>query len=229
MSTTTRLFLHGSGMGAWVWERVLPLVEGSNLALDLPSLDRDLTPQASAKNIVSDLDRRGVTNVHIVLHSLSGILAPDLGQALGSRLHGLTFVAGVVPEPGQSFAEAQGFPVSLILPVLFAFNHEGIKPSDDVLRKAYGNDLSEGDQQMIIDRCLRDRPAMDLTKITAAVPDVPTVYVRTTLDHSLTPSHQDKMIGRLRAPRVIDIDAGHLVMLSQPQALAKAVAAMELV
>ncbi len=229
MDTATRLFLHGSGMGAWVWERVLPLVRGRNLALDLSSLDRDLTPQASADSIAAELERTGIRDVHVVLHSLSGILAPDLGRVLGPRLRSLTFVAAVVPEPGQSFAEAQGFPVNLILPVLFAFNHDGIKPSDDMLRKAYGNDLSLTDQQLLIDRCRRDRPGMDLTKITAPMPEVPTVYVRTTLDHSLTPAHQDKMIARLKAPSVIDIEAGHMVMLSQPEVLAQAVRALEAV
>ncbi len=227
--SVTRLFLHGSGLGAWVWDRVLPLVPGKNLALDLPSLDEDLTPQACAERIVAELDQLNVADVHVVLHSLSGILAGDLGYCLGRRLHSLTFVAAVIPQPGQSFAGARDFPANLILPVLFAFNKDGIKPTDDMLRKAYGNDLDTADQQLVISRCRPDRPAMDLTKVETPVPDVPAVYVRTTLDQALTPREQAHMIARLNAPHVIDVEAGHLAMLSQPEALSRAVTAMETV
>ncbi len=228
-SSATRLFLHGSGTGAWVWDRVLPQVPGNTLALDLPSLDADLTPRQCAEAICQDLDRRGIGDVHLVLHSLSGILAADLGALLGGRLLSLTYVCAVIAAPSQSFAQARNLPAGLILPLLFAFNKDGIKPSDDMLRKAYGNDLSDADIDMVIDRCRRDRPAMDLTRIDGRVPQVPSIYVRTLRDHALPPKEQDHMIARLRGARVIDIDAGHLAMLSQPEALARAVLAMETV
>lgn len=221
-ASATHLFLHGSGMGAWVWDRVLPHMPGDTLALDLPSLDADLTPRQCAEVLLQDLDRRGAGDIHLILHSLSGVLAGDLGQLLGPRLRSVTYVSAVIAEPGQSFAQARDFPTGLILPVLFAFNKEGIRPSDDMLRKAYGNDLDAADIQLVIDRCRRDRPSMDLTRIEAAVPDVPSVYVRTLRDHALTPKEQAHMIARLTAARVVDIDAGHMVMLSQPQILAQA-------
>ena len=50
---------------------------------------------------------------------------------------------------------------------------------------------------------------------------VPTTYVKLLQDQSVPPEMQDKMIRNLGAPNVVVIDAGHNVMISQPEALAR--------
>jgi hypothetical protein len=56
-------------------------------------------------------------------------------------------------------------------------------------------------------------------------PDLPKTYVKLLRDQSLPPDQQDLLIGNLRdspggAVDVVEIDAGHDVMISRPDALA---------
>jgi pimeloyl-ACP methyl ester carboxylesterase len=43
-------------------------------------------------------------------------------------------------------------------------------------------------------------------------------------DASVSPERQSSMIARLSGPEVVEIDAGHLVMLSKPEQLAAVLA-----
>ena len=53
------------------------------------------------------------------------------------------------------------------------------------------------------------------------VPDgLPRTYVRLRRDASLTLEAQDRMIANLGGADVVDLDAAHLAMISQPVALA---------
>ena len=50
--------------------------------------------------------------------------------------------------------------------------------------------------------------------------DLPRTYVRLLQDASLTVATQDQMIANLGGAEVVDLDAGHMAMISQPAALA---------
>jgi hypothetical protein len=49
---------------------------------------------------------------------------------------------------------------------------------------------------------------------------IPRTYVRLTLDASLTLNTQNQMINNLGDVEVIDLQAGHMAMISQPRVLA---------
>ena len=49
-------------------------------------------------------------------------------------------------------------------------------------------------------------------------------YVKLPQDRTVVPAQQDRMIARLVQPRVHEIDAGHLAMLSAPDALSAVLA-----
>jgi pimeloyl-ACP methyl ester carboxylesterase len=49
---------------------------------------------------------------------------------------------------------------------------------------------------------------------------IPTTYVRLLQDASLTVETQDRMANNAGADEIIDIDAGHMVMISSPEKLA---------
>ncbi len=50
---------------------------------------------------------------------------------------------------------------------------------------------------------------------------IPATYIKLLRDQSVPPELQDTMIQNIGSPRVIVMDTGHNVMISQPQALAK--------
>ena len=49
---------------------------------------------------------------------------------------------------------------------------------------------------------------------------IPRTYIRLLRDASIIPAAQDKMITNLGGAEVIDLDAGHMEMISQPTQLA---------
>ena len=221
----TPVLLHGAGTGGWVWERVMAAMSRPALAPDLPTRERDLSPGECAEDVVRDLDRHGVGDVALVLHSLAGVLGGELAVRLGARLRHVIYLAAVIPPDHGSFAQARGFPTALVLRALFAFGKRRLKPTEPMIRKEYGNDLTEEDVRMLVDRIVPDRPRMLLAPVTAPVPVLPATYVRLTLDRSLKPSEQNRMIARLTGPRVVDVEAGHMAPLSRPEAIAAAIEA----
>ena len=48
---------------------------------------------------------------------------------------------------------------------------------------------------------------------------IPVTYIRTGRDQTLPPEQQDAAIAAVGTPEVIDIDSGHMVMISQPELL----------
>jgi pimeloyl-ACP methyl ester carboxylesterase len=220
------VLLHGAGTGPWVWDRVISALDMPAVALDLHGRDdggRDDggTPEGCALSLAAEIERFGAESVVVVAHSLAGVLAADLSAKLGPRLRRIVFVSAVVPEPGRSFARTMGFPVRLILPLLFRFNRNGLKPSPAMIRDELCNDLDDADTEMVISRYRPEKPGLFLSRVSAPGPEGPTTYVRSTADRSISPAFQSRMIARLGSPRVREVEAGHLAMLSRPTELAR--------
>lgn len=217
----TAVLLHGAGIGAWVWERVTRDLGMPSIALDVPGRTVGATPDGCATELVAELDRRGVGSVMLVFHSLSGVLAPGLATRLRSRLTHCVFVSAVIPPPGRAFVDALGFPNRLILRSLFRFNPGGLKPSPKMIRRELCNDLAEQDTTAVVSRYEAEMPGLYLTPVGGPPASPRCGYVKLLKDRSVLPAQQDQMIARLDNPRVHEIDAGHLAMLSAPASLAE--------
>jgi len=217
----TMVFLHGAGTGAWVWERVIKELSAPAVALDIPGRIDGATPDNCAAALVAELDRRGVNSVVLVLHSLAGVLASGLSTRLEPRLKRCVFIAAVIPPSGGSFVDALGFVNRVVLRVLFKFNPKGLKPSPAMIRRQLCNDLAPQDADQVISCYAAEMPELYLTSA-GVLPLLPnSTYIKLLKDQSLLPLQQDSMRARLDRPLVREMDAGHLVMLSAPAALAQ--------
>lgn len=216
---STIILLHGAGTGAWVWQRVLDTLDVPALALDVPGRSAGVTPDSCAAELMDEIDRRDLSSVVLVLHSLAAVLAPGLAGRLGSRLTNCVFVSGIIPPEDGAFVDALPLPNRLILRVLFKLNRRGLKPSAAMIRRELCNDLSEEDAEMVVSRYEAEMPGLYLTPAGAAPEFVRCAYVKTLQDQCVSPAQQDSMIARLAQPRVHEINAGHLAMLSVPAEL----------
>lgn len=217
----TVVFLHGAGMGAWVWQRIMDILPDPTVALDIPGRSESVTPNDCAAQIVSELDHRGVGSVILVLHSLAGVLAPGLVARLGMRVKRCVFIAAVIPPSGGSFVDALGFINRQILRTLFKLNPKGLKPSPVMIRNELCNNLNPQDTADVISRYSAEMPGLYLTPVDAFSPIVHATYIKLLKDQSVLPAQQDSMLAHLDQPVVRELDAGHLAMLSATMALAK--------
>ena len=89
------------------------------------------------------------------------------------------------------------------------------------------NDMTEEQTQLVLSRTGTEAAAVfgETISRVGIPPDLPKTYVRLLRDQALTPSDQDAAIAALRdspggTVDVVDLDTGHDVMISAPEALA---------
>lgn len=107
----------------------------------------------------------------------------------------------------------------IVLRLLFKFNANGLKPSPSMIEKELCNDLDAETTALVVSRYAAEFPGLYLTPANP-LPPLATTYVKLMNDQSISPVQQDRMIARLGHPRVREIHAGHLAMLSEPRQLA---------
>jgi len=219
----TILLLHGAGTGAWVWERVVPILSAPALALDVPSRLKGVTPDLCADQLVRDLDDRHVGHVLLVVHSLAGVLAGPLASRLGPRLRHMVFVGAVIPRSGGSFVDELPLPNRLIVNTLFFFNRSGLKPSASMIRRELCKDLSGADAATVVERYEPEWPGLYLTPASSSRVPSRAAYVKLLNDKTLPIKQQDRAIRQIDSPRIYELAAGHLPMLGAPEDLAKIV------
>lgn len=222
MGSRSTVFLHGAGIGPWAWERVRARLEGHSIAPEVPGRVVGVTPEGCAQQLAEQMLALDADELVLVAHSLSGVLVPALASRLGSRVVHVVYVACVIPKANQSFLAAVGFPMGLVMRTLFLMRPSGLRPSDSMIRSGLCNDLDDADTADVIARYEAEFPGLYATPVPGPA-IIPSTYGRLTRDGSVAPSAQLKMVSRLKSPDVVEIDAGHLVMLSKPEELARVV------
>jgi len=212
------VLLHGAGLGSWIWEAVLPHLDRPALAIDLPHLG----VEASVEHVLRKIEATVADGVVIVGHSVSGGLAMAVAERLGDRVEGVVMVGAIVPESGQAYVDTLPWSSRTLLRLLYLFKPEGTKPPAGVLAKALCNDLDAATTRAVVARSGIAAPGLFLDPVRWTPPRVHPVYVKLTDDQSdVTPALQERVAARLNA-RVVELDSGHLPMMSQPMSLAAA-------
>jgi len=110
------VLVHGATMGAWVWDQV-----GSFLALggadvqvvDLPAHGDDMTPvdqvtmDAYVARVASVVDASPAP-VHLVGHSLAGMVISQYAELEPEKLESLIYLAAFVPQDGETALQLLG-------------------------------------------------------------------------------------------------------------------------
>jgi len=224
----TFVLVHGGAHGSWCWDRVLPHLNRPAIAVDLPgrgsrpaSLEA-VTLDDFVDAVTEDIENRCDGPVVLVGHSLAGITLPRVAERIPDRLAHLVFVACTVPEEGTAVLddlspdvellakENSEHPVAMTLP-------------DEIASQMFCNDMDEEQTRFVLDHLVAEAwlPMRTPTQLAGLRQGLPATYVKLLQDQSVPPLLQDKMIGNVGAPRVIEMEAGHNAMISEPEALAR--------
>lgn len=227
----TALLIHGAFRGAWLWDRVMPLLIkcGANpVAIDLPGhglrVDErnGINMSSYIEDVVSFIRRNNLRDIVLVGHSMSGIIISKVAEEMPERVRHLVYLGAVVPKDNEALIDLLPMERKESLRRLEGKATEIFGPIE-ALRPMYFTDL-EGEEQDFFLRQLTPQPlAVFFEKIRfRAFPDIsiPRTYIMGMKDKSLPPELTQGFAARLDVEPV-QIDAGHDMMVSRPADIAE--------
>ena len=224
---TPIVLVHGGGFDHRCWDRLVPLLDGPVLAVDLPGRGRHPAPfdavdlAACAEAVAGDVDEAGFDEIVLVGHSLAGCSMPAIVGVLGARVQRCVFVACTVPDDGQSvldtldpeLQELARAAADLVEPVLM---------DGAIAELVLGNDLDADQLAWCVERMVPEVPGLifEPVDLSPLGRPMPRLWVRTLGDTILAPDKQLRGAANVGDCPVVDLAAGHMCMVSQPEALA---------
>jgi pimeloyl-ACP methyl ester carboxylesterase len=225
------VLVHGSWHGAWVWDRVVPLIESAGHAveaLDLPGRGADPRPPATitlddhVARVLEAVDA-GPDPAILVGHSFGGFVISHVAEAAPDRVELLVYLAAFLLRPGETVLDvARSIPP--LVPHLDVREDEGlVAVRPDAAGEVFYNDCSADDSAWAAARLVPE--ALAPRRTPAAVSEdrfgrVPRVYVETNRDRGLQPELQRRMYSASPCREVAALDSGHSPFLSMPDRLA---------
>jgi pimeloyl-ACP methyl ester carboxylesterase len=238
------VLLHGGGTTRRFWDRLVPRLSDSALAVDLPGRGErphdlgSLTVEYEVASVLADIKAAHLDPpIVVVAHSSGGLVVPGVVTALqGAVSHIVLNAASVPPEGGTGLDCMQPRHREGIMSAYQSLKASGKAmltpgpPSDpESFRKTYGVPLSDEDLAFVVDpvRCVVDTMSHYFQPISwRAVPKTPVTYVVNLLDRPVPESLQREMISRLpNPPTVVELESGHIPAVVMPRQFAAIVTA----
>jgi pimeloyl-ACP methyl ester carboxylesterase len=224
---TPMVFVHGGGIDHRCWDPLLPHLAGQAVAIDLPGRGNHPAPLESvtfvdcARAVTEDVDAAGFDELVLVGHSLAGCSMPAIIASLGARVRHAVFIACTVPEDGTSSLDTLDPEIQAWVRDAGDTDELGVM-DETMARIVLGDDLDDAQFAWCFERLVPEAPRLttdpvDLSPLRSAMPRT---WIRTLQDIIVNPEKQLRFAGNVGDCPVIDIDAGHMCMVSQPEATA---------
>jgi pimeloyl-ACP methyl ester carboxylesterase len=224
------VLVHGGGHGAWCWDGVIPHLNGSALAVDLPGRYApeahvaELRHQDFVASVVADIKAKDLDEFVLVGHSMAGGILPGVAAQCADRVRHLVFVSCIVPAEGGILLDIQaGLLRFFALPFKWRLRQQRVlKLPSWMARWVLCNDQTPENSKLIMENQCFEPVSIATERITwVGVPQsIPRTYVKLLRDRALPPSLQEKYAANLGSGRVVPLDAGHDAMISRPRELA---------
>jgi pimeloyl-ACP methyl ester carboxylesterase len=230
----TFVLVHGGGFAASCWEPLLPFLDGDVVAVDLPGrgtrpADLEAVTLADfADAVVAEVEERDLRDVVLVGHSLAGVTLPRVIGRVPERLRHAVFVSCAVPPDGTPVAGVLGTLGPGLAEIAARLGDEIVGENGTLHPKfaaaLFCNDMDADLTAWTLSRMVPEalgivNEPVDLAGVAATT--VPVTYVRLLRDASLVPEAQVRMAANVGDVEIVDLDAGHMAMISRPEALAE--------
>ena len=230
----TYLLIHGALRGAWLWERIIPLIQkrggAKAIAIDLPGHGKRAAGRAGVdmsayiNDVISYIKEKDISDIVLVGHSMSGIIISRVVEEVPERIRHLVYLAAVVPRDGDALVSLLTKERQDTLHKLEGKTKEIYGPIE-ALRPLYFTDLPDGDEK---DSFLKQLTPQPLAVFFEKIPlkrfyslKMPKTYILGLRDKSLPPELTRGFAERLGV-KPVEIDAGHDMMISRPEEVAEA-------
>jgi pimeloyl-ACP methyl ester carboxylesterase len=174
---------------------------------------------------VADIDVAAFEDVILVGHSLAGCSMPAIIGRLGRRVRHAVFVACTVPEDGKSAFDTLDPEMQARARGAERDGEPGVL-SPEMVRSLFGNDLNDEQFAWCLECLVPEAPglvtgAVDLSPLRTPVPST---WVRPLRDAIVDPDKQLTYARNVSAVDLVDLDAGHMCMISKPAELGAIIA-----
>ena len=230
----TFVLVHGGGHGGWCYQRVARLLRAAGHEVYTPSLSglgehtHQLNPDIDLDTHIADitalLHYEDLHDIVLVGHSYGGMVITGVGDRAPERIAELVYLDAATPSNGQSLVDVAG-------PMMLAARAQGrvvdgielvLFPDADAVR--YYGVTDPDDHAWMVDR-LTPHPwkcfeqPLVLTN-EAALRQIPQSHIVCT--QTLTTRDPELMDRARAAGRFWDIDTGHDLMITEPEAVTAA-------
>jgi pimeloyl-ACP methyl ester carboxylesterase len=218
------VLVHGGTCAANIWDEVRPHLRFPAVAVDLPGRGTNpadlatVTLDDCVAAVLAAADAAGFDRVALVGHSLGGVTITETAFRHPERVPSVIYLGALVPTAERSAAH-------LVMGGEDAPSGVMFRMPEEVSRRLFGNDLDEAQWASVAARLVDDTQALMNARVSGMPLRAHRVYIGLTHDVPVPPALVDAMVGVLGADldrRIID--AGHMVMNSQPEVLAGALA-----
>lgn len=233
-TSKTFVIVPGAWSGPYAWEGVKADLERSGdkvVVVQLPGHGSDSTPPQNLTldvyrdKVVSTIDSIG-GQVILVGHSLGGAIISAVAEEIPSKIQRLVYVAGFVPTTGQSALALASTDSTSILGanLLVSENQLTVGVVYDQIVNSFIQDGTEQEQNLVLAN-YRIEPFIPLTNpltLTAAnYGSVNKVYIKTLMDHAITPTLQNRMLAATsRFSAIYQLSTSHSPFLVKPDSVA---------
>jgi pimeloyl-ACP methyl ester carboxylesterase len=177
--------------------------------------------------LAAEIDRSGFDSTILVGHSIGGLLLPGAASRRALKVRHLVFVAASVPPEGGRAIDVLPLGDRLLNRLALVMQKLGVSPPREALermiREHFCNASSEDVLREVLSHPVLHEPAcLAFERVSRrGMPPVPRTYLRLLADGTASVETQDRMAANLGEAAVRSVDADHMVMLSQPEALAR--------
>ena len=231
------VLVHGAHQGPWVWRRLIDALEIPAVTVSLPGRGQrdhhlsNVSLEDCVTAVVEAVAGSGFQRPVLVGHSMSGVVVDIAAERLGADLGAVVAVAASVPAPGR--AQIDQLMPSLYAPV--AKLALGLRPggrfapmsmSSRRAKRMLCNDLDSVITEDLVSR-LQPETAhllLDPSPKHTQRRRGRRIYVVATADKCISPKVQRRSAFAFGATEIVEISAGHEVMLGQPKVLASLIA-----
>lgn len=222
-SKPTVVLVHGAWADGSCWNEVIGHLQEAGLKVvavqnPMSGLAADV---ANVNRVIEDIGG----DVLLVGHSYGGVVITEAGS--NAHVKGLAYVAAFAPGPNQSVnAILSGFPPPVWFPMLHADAGGWVTWPAEAMATYFSAGLPARQQAIL---AASQHPTFggvnnDAVGPTPAWTSHPTTYVVATQDQ-IIPAPLQQHFAQTMGATVVSVDAGHLVMLAEPEAVARAIAA----
>lgn len=225
----TLVLVHGGGLGKECWDPMLPHLEGPVLAVDLPGRGTRPADLSSVTigdfvdAVVDDIVTNDLHDVVLVGHSLAGLTIPQVAARVPDRIRALVFVSCTVPRDGESTYDTLDLEIRAVSD---SSPTDALAPLDpEIAKVVFFNDVDDPQvMEWALGLLIPEAPSTirEPMRLDGMPREIPRVWVRLAQDRIVAPEKQDRFVANLGGAEVVEVDAGHMAMISRPRELAEA-------